>query len=247
MAFDKSDRLYAHRKNPLEPFQFNKQVANVFSDMAERSIPGYRQLLEVLSSIVPSILAPDKQHTCYDLGCSLGAASYQLAYALSSKRYPPATIYAIDQSPAMIKALEQSLTEHPKIASLISPHCADITKQQLQPCSLVVLHYTLQFLDYENKQMLIDNIYQSLNPGGWLLMSEKMDFQDFPEIEQWHSNFKRDMGYSELEIAQKRQALENVMLTDSLDIHKKRLASAGFTAIGCWHQSLNFVALAARK
>lgn len=247
MAFDKSDRLYAHAHDPLAPFQFNQQVASVFSDMAERSIPGYRQLLDLLSSLVPSLLEPGKAHICYDLGCSLGAASYQIAYALNTQSYPSTTIYALDQSPAMIQALEQSLIERPEVSGIIHPQCADITQQQLQACSLVVLHYTLQFLDDTDKQKLLDSIYQSLEPGAWLLMSEKIVSHDLPEIEQWHGSFKRRMGYSDLEIAQKRQALENVMHTDSVEVHKKRLAAAGFSTMGCWHQALNFVALAARK
>ena len=247
MVTNKLDHLYAHKHTDLDPFRFNQQVVPVFPDMIKRSVPGYSQVLELLGHIiVPSLLEPRRRHICYDLGCSLGAASFALASALH-KTHSDITIHALDSSPNMMTELARLLATTP-FDSIIKPQCVDICQFHFEPCSLVVLHYTLQFIRAEQKQKLMKDIYQALEPGGWLFMSEKIiPDDDFPELEQWHQSFKRDRGYSDLEIAQKRQALEHVMCPESIETHKQRLLSAGFSRVGCWHQALNFVALAACK
>ena len=72
---------------------------------------------------------------------------------------------------------------------------------------------------------------------------------DTPELHalltDLHIAFKRANGYSELEIAQKRSAIENVMKPDSLEEHRERLLAAGFSKVVPWFQCLNFASLIA--
>lgn len=126
----------------------------------------------------------------------------------------------------------------------------DIRDVNIENASMVVLNFTLQFLNPEDRQLLLSKIYQGLQPGGILVLSEKFNFED-KEIGEllfnMHHDFKRANGYSELEISQKRSMLENVMLTDSVDAHKARLKNAGFTHCEVWFQCFNFGSLLAIK
>ncbi len=62
-----------------------------------------------------------------------------------------------------------------------------------------------------------------------------------------HHDFKRANGYSELEISQKRSAIENVMRPDSKKSHKERFAQIGFTSFDVWFQCFNFGSMFAIK
>ena len=126
----------------------------------------------------------------------------------------------------------------------------DIRHVEIENASMVVLNFTLQFLEPEDRQLLLDKIYQGLNPGGALVLSEKFSFEDTSMGEllfNMHHDFKRANGYSELEISQKRSMLENVMLTDSVEAHKARLHKAGFEHSELWFQCFNFGSLVALK
>ncbi|WP_252497049.1 carboxy-S-adenosyl-L-methionine synthase CmoA, partial [Escherichia coli] len=144
-------------------------------------------------------------------------------------------------------------------AQVIMPHVVgsvEVYEQQtswpliLENASMVVLNFTLQFLEPSERQALLDKIYQGLNPGGALVLSEKFSFEDAKVGEllfNMHHDFKRANGYSELEISQKRSMLENVMLTDSVETHKARLHKAGFEHSELWFQCFNFGSLVALK
>jgi len=55
------------------------------------------------------------------------------------------------------------------------------------------------------------------------------------------------MGYSKLEISQKRAALENVLLPETLEAHRSRLDTIGFDAVDVWFQCFNFASMVAFK
>jgi tRNA (cmo5U34)-methyltransferase len=128
--------------------------------------------------------------------------------------------------------------------------CADIRDVKVEQASLVVLNFTLQFIPPEQRQVLLDHIYQGLLPGGAVVLSEKLAFEDERE-DVFHVNmhlaFKRANGYSDLEISQKRSALEQVLVPDSFEIHQQRLERAGFDRIHRWFQCFNFASLIAVK
>jgi len=113
-----------------------------------------------------------------------------------------------------------------------------------------VLNFTLQFIDPSERLVLLEKIYQGLRPGGVLLLSEKLKFDDDEEqtlLTDLHHAFKRANGYSDMEIAQKRTALENVLIPDTVEQHQARLAEAGFASYRLWFQCLNFASLLAIK
>ena len=129
-------------------------------------------------------------------------------------------------------------------------HCADIREVEIKNASMVVLNFTLQFLPRRDRLALLDKIYQGLNPNGIVVLSEKFTFENTQMNElliDLHHTFKRANGYSELEVSQKRTALENVMLTDSIETHKIRLKNAGFSQVELWFQCFNFGSMIAIK
>ena len=87
-----------------------------------------------------------------------------------------------------------------------------------------------------------------MRSGGALVLSEKVRFDDGKEQllqTEWHHDFKRAQGYTDLEISQKRDALEHVMKPESLDQHRERLQQAGFREVYRWYQGFNFVSMVA--
>jgi len=236
---DKPDRLFAKPQNPVPDFAFNHHVAQVFNDMIRRSVPGYPLLVEQIGLLAARFAQANS--LLYDLGCSLGAVTSELRKV----KVNSARVIAVDNSAAMLERCSANLTFTTQDNPLLPVELiqADILQLKLQPASVVVMNFTLQFIAPEKRLYLLKRIRQSLMPGGVLILSEKLRFTDKnPQqlLTELHLDFKRQGGYSELEIAQKRDALENVMQPDSLEIHKNRLKEAGFSQVVPWFQCLNF-------
>lgn len=235
---DKRDQLYRAPQQPLQQFAFDEPVAAVFPDMLHRSVPGYALLLELLGLVAEHHWQPDGK--VYDLGCSLGAATAAIHARLGGK---PAAYVAVDQSEAMLKRCRAGLG---KLQAPLQIHCADLRRIPVQQASVVVLNLTLQFIDLKDRLPLLRSLHAGMLLGGVLLLAEKIAPAE-PETPALHENFKRAQGYSDLEISQKRQALEQVLKIEPPAAHQQRLHEAGFTQIYPWFQALNFIAFAAVK
>lgn len=238
------DTLFAAPINKLGDWTFDEQVAEVFPDMIQRSIPGYSNIISMIGMLTERFAQANSN--LYDLGCSLGAATLSMRRNI---KVDGCRIIAVDNSPAMIERCRRHI-ESFRAATPVEITEADICDIEISNASMVVLNFTLQFLEPDNRQQLLNKIYQSLLPGGILVLSEKFNFADKKIGEllfDMHHDFKRANGYSELEISQKRSMLENVMRTDSVEIHKSRLLQAGFSHAETWFQCFNFGSLIAIK
>lgn len=234
------DRVFAKPLSNVKAFEFNEEVTRVFQDMITRSVPGYELLLQMIA-LYASAFVRD-QSNIYDLGCSLGEVSRLIA---GQTRKLDCAIIAVDNSPSMIRKCRQ-LGDFGNI----DWRCDDIQNIEISNASMVVLNLTLLFIDREQRQSLITGIARGLNEGGVLVLSEKILLD--PELEnqrmvQLHQAFKKMQGYSDLEISQKRTALENVLLPDSQAVHQQRLKQAGFAEIYECFRCLNFVSYLAIK
>lgn len=238
------DRIYARPVKKIADFVFDETVARVFPDMIERSVPGYGALIPLVGMLAERYMQPGAR--CYDLGCSLGSVSLAVArFIKSSERgLQDCRIVAVDNSPAMVERCRKNLY-YPSIETRVDVVCADIRSVPIEDAAVTVLNFTLQFIDPADRGALIERIHSGLRPGGALILSEKITAG--PLLEELHLDFKRANGYSELEIAQKRTALENVLIPESVDTHMKRLRDAGFGEARLWFQCLNFVSLLAIK
>ncbi|HKM27298.1 MAG TPA: carboxy-S-adenosyl-L-methionine synthase CmoA [Thiopseudomonas sp.] len=240
------DRIFNTPLAQVPDFTFNEDVVRVFPDMIKRSVPGYPTIVENTGVLAAQFAQANS--TLYDLGCSLGAVTQALRRHVS---HSGCKVIAVDNSAAMVERCREHLNAQDAMFQELLPVEvieADILKLKFSPTSLVALNFTLQFIAPEQRLELLQNIHSALLPGGALILSEKLRFNDAEEHEllnELHLAFKRANGYSELEIAQKRRAIEKVMLPDSLEEHRERLYSAGFSKVVVWFQCLNFASLIA--
>ena len=181
----------------------------------------------------------------FDLGCSLGAGTL----LIRENADPACRIHAVDSSEAMIKRLTDILNEQPN-STEVQTHLADIRDVNVDNASLVVLNLTLQFLPVADRTAFMQTVAEGVLPGGALLLSEKICFED--ELQQnlmteLHHDFKRAHGYSDLEIAQKRTAIENRLVPETMEQHVDRLKQIGFRTVAPWFQCFNFASILAVK
>ena len=225
-------------------FVFDEKVAGVFPDMIRRSVPGYDAVIPLLGVFAQRFVQANT--TIYDLGCSLGAATLALRRRINQ---PGCRIIAVDNAPAMVEQCQQHVTaDH--AATPVEVVCDDILDIEIEAASLVVMNFTLQFVPPEQRQALLQKIHAGLRPGGALVITDKIVFADVAEqeaMEALHTEFKRANGYSELEISQKRSALEKVLIADTLANHHQRLQQAGYAQVYTWFQCLNFAGICAIK
>lgn len=239
-----TDRIYQKPHGHLVDFRFDDAVADVFPDMIRRSVPGYESIISMLGVFAHQYVV-DGSHL-YDLGCSLGAASLAMGRHVTAS---DCHLVAVDNSDAMIARCEHNLSQAALPIS-IELRCEDVEATEIRNASLVALNFTLQFIAPEKRLPLLRSIADGTREGGALVLSEKICFDDAAEQqlqETLHHGFKRANGYSDLEISQKRQAIENVLIPDTLDVHKERLFTAGFREVQCWFRCFNFISLIAVK
>ena len=238
------DTLFSAPIEKLGDFTFDESVAEVFPDMIQRSVPGYSNIITAIGMLASRFVTANSN--VYDLGCSRGAGILSIRRNLSDHRVK---IIGVDNSEPMVERCRRHLDAyHSDIPVEIL--CDDIRHIEIHNASMVVLNFTLQFIPAEDRIALLTKIYEGLNPNGVLVLSEKFTFHDNQMNElliDLHHTFKRANGYSELEVSQKRTALENVMRTESIETHKQRLKQIGFKNVELWFQCFNFGSMIAIK
>tara|TARA_R110000823_G_scaffold144958_7_gene275120 strand:+ start:6234 stop:6965 length:732 start_codon:yes stop_codon:yes gene_type:complete len=241
---DARDTLFSDPLEAPDKFRFDDSVARVFPDMIKRSVPGYSTIVAMTGMLAGRFASEGSN--LYDLGCSLGASALAMRQNLQS---PRCRIIAVDNSAAMLERCRATMDAEPR-ATAVELVCADLCEVPIENASVVVLNFTLQFVPPERRDDVISRIYAGLRPGGVMLLSEKVTFND-PPLDALnialHEQFKAANGYSELEIASKRSALEDVLLPETLHAHKTRIGAAGFSSCDVWFQCFNFASLIALK
>ena len=244
MTDSNRDKLFSKPLGKVPKFVFDRSVVDVFPDMIQRSVPGYQTIINHTGELADRFVKENSH--CYDLGCSLGASTLAIRERIENRN---ATIYAVDNSQAMLDKLAIILAKQPASTTteLIQ---SDICDMQITNASLVILNFTLQFVPLDRRAELISKIYKGLNPNGCLIISEKLHFE--PEslnqlLTELHHQFKRDQGYSDLEISQKRDAIDKVLVPETLASHIQRLKNCGFKSASPWFQCYNFGSLIAIK
>lgn len=238
------DTIYAKPANQVADFVFDQKVAGVFNDMIRRSVPGYGQIINTIGDFANEFVTPNSN--VYDLGCSLGTATLSIRRQIEQRS---CKIIAIDNSEAMVQRCAENLSAYVSDTQ-VELVCGDIRDLKIVNASMVVLNFTLQFLPISDRDALINKIYQGLLPNGILVISEKLRFEDQTIqtlLDSHHLDFKRANGYSELEISQKRSAIENVMRPDTLHDHQTRAKQCGFKHFNTWFQCFNFASMVAIK
>lgn len=227
-----------------EDFVFNERVVEVFDDMLDRSVPFYREVIAASARLLDIFLHTDD--TVYDLGCSTGTTLLEFCRLLQDKGLK---FVGIDTSGPMLEKARLKAELYSKQDS-ISFLEEDITAMHHPEAGAFILNYTLQFIRPLQREAFLRRLYASLRPGGILLLSEKIISHDRRlnrEFIDIYHQFKKSRGYSELEIARKREALENVLIPFSIDENRTMLKNIGFSTVETYFQWFNFASFVAVK
>ncbi|AMF94242.1 carboxy-S-adenosyl-L-methionine synthase CmoA [Vibrio fluvialis] len=238
------DTIFSAPIDKIGDFTFDERVVEVFPDMIQRSVPGYANIISAIGMLAERFAKPHSN--LYDLGCSLGAATLSMRRNIKQEG---CKIIGVDNSAAMVERCKLHVNAY-RSDTPVEIIEADIRNIDIKNASVVVLNFTLQFLSPEDRYTLLEKIYAGLRPGGILILSEKFVFENQVANElliDLHHDFKRANGYSELEISQKRSAIENVMRPDSVETHKARFEQLGFSSYEVWFQCFNFGSMFAIK
>tara|TARA_B100000686_G_C16700767_1_gene923234 strand:- start:128 stop:850 length:723 start_codon:yes stop_codon:yes gene_type:complete len=237
------DKLFSKKMKPSS-FSFNREVAEVFPDMLERSIPSYGITINSIRYLASKY--SKKGTNCYDLGCSLGASSIALGEGAIAN---DCNIIAIDKSSSMTKNFSEIIKKE-KLNYKIQILNEDVLDTKITNASIVVMNFTLQFIRKQDRQLVLDKIYNGLNDGGLLILSEKI-IQSDKKINNLlvnlHENFKLENLYTREEIENKKESIKNVLIEEDIKTHQSRLSTSGFTRYGIWLQHFNFVSFVAIK
>ncbi len=227
-----------------EDFTFNDQVAEVFDDMLNRSVPYYSAVIDGIAGLLAH--HPMKGRAVYDLGCSTGTTLLELA-----RRLPDldCRLIGVDNAPAMIRKARRKAEMFSK-SRVIDFIEDDITAVELAGAGAILCNYTLQFIRPMTRLQFVRRLYDSLPECGMCIVSEKVISHDRKlnrEFIAMHHRFKRRQGYSELEIAAKREALENVLVPFSIEENIDLLRQGGFQSVETFFQWFNFASFVALK
>ena len=238
------DNIYSKPKTNLAGFTFDENVARVFPDMIKRSVPGYGAIIDMICMLTRHYVSPNSN--CYDLGCSLGAATLAIRHGI---HVPGCRIFAVDNSSSMLDQC-RTIIGKDKAETPVELINADIRDVDIRDASVVALNFTLQFIKPAERLALLKKIYDGMLSRGALILSEKILFEDQEKqslLTELHLAFKKFHGYSDLEISQKRTALENVLVPETVETHINRLKKAGFARAEQWFKSFNFSSFIAIK
>lgn len=228
------------KTKPSKQFEFDAEVVSVFDDMISRSIPYYEEQLNLISHFA-SLYLPSGGRV-YDVGSSTGNTLFELYLKVSGVK-----MIGIDNSLAMI---ERSRLKAQAYGYPIEFVCEDFLEYDLLPCNVVLANYAMQFVRPMMRQAMLDKIYQALDSGGVFLMSEKVLSGDKvlerQMIERYYT-YKASKGYSQSEITQKREALENVLIPYTQEENYQMLYKAGFKSVEILFKWVNFAIFLAKK
>jgi tRNA (cmo5U34)-methyltransferase len=240
MAFD---RIFADPNRKVADFTFNAETAEVFEDMLDRSVPGYREIQRMICELA-SDFAVDGTNV-YDLGCSTGTTMRNLDALAQQVRF-----VGVDSSQAMLDKAEAAFAASP-LRHPYSLTCRNLNDgAHVEGASVVVMSLTLQFVRPLYRERLLKDIHGGLHEDGGLILVEKVLGEDSLLnrlfIQHYHE-FKHRNGYSETEIAKKREALENVLMPYRLKENEEMLRQVGFRAVDVFFKWYNFAGVLALK
>jgi len=235
----KKDEVF--NKPIAKQFEFDAEIAAVFDDMLQRSVPFYSEAMKLTGRFAKNYLK--EGGLLYDLGCSTATTLLNIERSLEFD----ASLVGLDNAPSM---LEQARKKIVAFNSKVEVREADIMSYAYENCDVVISNYTLQFIRPLVREELIRKIHSALNGGGAFIFSEKVVSPDSrlnKELIDCYYDFKKEQGYSEYEIVQKREALENVLIPYSEHENIEMARRSGFRHCECIFRWANFATFIAIK
>ena len=238
------DQVFSEPNAKVTDFHFGAEVVAVFDDMVGRSVPFYAEMQRMISELAADFVAEGSN--VYDLGCSTGTT----LLAMHPTVHPAARFIGIDKSEDMLARCQKKVGGALAGRSL-ELRCGDLNQGvEIDNASLVTLILTLQFVRPLHRDRLISDVFKGLNNNGCLILVEKVLGEDslFNRLFiKYYYDLKRRNGYSETEIAQKRDALENVLIPYKLLENREVLLRSGFRYVDVFFKWYNFCGMVAVK
>ncbi|HYF30352.1 MAG TPA: carboxy-S-adenosyl-L-methionine synthase CmoA [Chitinophagaceae bacterium] len=238
------DEVFKQTLSRTSDFKFSSKVAGVFDDMVVRSVPFYEEMQRMMGEIAADHYQDNSN--IYDLGCATGATMICMNESIPEH----IRFIGIDDSPDMLKKCEIKLHQ----SGFVRPYrlqVADLNQGvNIENASVVVLCLTLQFVRPINRERLLKDIFDGLLPGGALIVIEKILAEDSlfnRDFIKYYYDMKRRNHYSEMEIAQKREALENVLIPYKLSENITLMRNVGFAHCEQFFKWYNFAGFIAKK
>ena len=150
---------------PAGSWTFGGEVPAAFDAHVARSVPAYTEGQELIADIADQLVPPGGR--VYDLGCSTGSLTAQLAERLAPRRVE---VVGVDREPGMIERAELRCAALPQVRF----ETASLQELTLEPADLVVSYYTLQFVPPRTRGELVARIHEALAPGGTFVLFEKV-------------------------------------------------------------------------
>jgi tRNA (cmo5U34)-methyltransferase len=222
-------------------FEFDAEVAAVFDDMLQRSVPFYKEAVALTSRFAAHYTPTDGR--IYDLGCSTATQLLDLERHMRK----PATLIGIDNAQAMLAQARKKIDAFDSNVEVVE---GDILNFDYERADVIISNYTLQFIRPLERDRLIQTIYNTLQPKGVFIFSEKVVTQDSTlnkELIECYYDFKKLQGYSAYEIMQKREALENVLVPYTMEENIAMLKKGGFKTVEVLFRWANFATFIAVK
>ena len=238
------DKLFTQKRGLVTDFDFGPETANVFDDMLDRSVPFYSEIQRMIAEMASDFAVPGTN--LYDLGCS----TCTTFLTLQEKVPPSVRFIGVDSSEDMLKKAQEKLAQH-GFSREYELSSKDMNSGiVIMNASVVIMNLTLQFVRPLQRAKTIRTIAQGLNEGGCLILLEKILSHNSTINRlyiKYYYDMKRRQGYSDLEIAQKREALENVLIPYHVDENMELLISNGFKSCDIFFRWYNFCGMVALK
>lgn len=238
------DHVFHDPQDAVADFKFGADVAGVFDDMVVRSVPLYAEIQRMIGELAADIVTPGSR--VYDLGCSTGTTMLALDPAVTRD----ATFVGIDSSEDMLRKCREKLGHH-GFARPYELQCLDLNSGvHVENASLALLVLTLQFIRPLNRERLMADLFRGLRQNGAVILVEKVLGEDshFNRLFiKYYYDLKRRNGYSDTEIVQKREALENVLVPYKLLENRELLLRSGFRYVDVFFKWYNFCGIVAIK
>lgn len=227
-------------KSPkTKQFEFDESVASVFDDMLDRSIPLYEESIIFMADLIGRFFTQNA--TIVDLGCS--TANTLLALYKKSLKY---RLLGYDNSSAMLEVARKKVEA---FGAKIELQEADIVNLDIPKSDVIIANYMLQFIRPLKREKFVKKIHESLNDKGFFIFSEKIIYKE-KKLDKvmidMYLEFKKQQGYSEFEISQKREALENILVPYTEEENRQMIKDTGFRDIQTlikWGNFTTFLAL----
>ncbi len=240
----KKDKLFEKNKK-IKDFEFDRKVASVFDDMVSRSVPMYRESMDASISLADTFVS--KNSRVYDIGCSTGTLLMNCCQQFEEKNVK---FIGIDSSEHMLKQAKKKISKNrlTKKVTLIKQNIED--NLSIEDATIVFMNYTLQFLRPLNRQQVLERIFKGMKRNSAFIMIEKILGNNslFNRVYiDLYFKYKTSVGYSDSEIKNKREALENVLIPYRLDENIQLLKNSGFSSVDVFFKWFNWCGIVAIK